>query len=45
MEEMCGESEEDSSGGSSRPYCLESPWEGDSVFNVEGIEGPISEHK
>ena len=22
---------------------LESPWEGDSVFNVEDIEGPLSE--
>jgi len=43
MEEVCGEGEEDSFGGSSRPYCLESPWEGDSIFNVEDIEGTTLE--
>ena len=45
MEEVCGEGEIDSFGGSSRSYCLQSPWEGDSVFNVEDIEGSISEHQ
>jgi len=43
MKEMCGEREEDSSRGSSRPYCRKYPWEGDIIFNVEDIEGSISE--
>ena len=43
MVEVCGEGEKYSSRGSLRPYCLESPWKGDSFFNVEDIEGPISE--
>lgn len=41
----CGESEEDSSGGSLRPYYLKSPWEGDSIFNVEDIEVSILEQQ
>ena len=31
------------SGGSSRPHSLKSPWEGDTIFNVENIERSILE--
>ena len=32
-------------GGSSRPHCLEPPWEGDTIFDVQNIERSISEQQ